>query len=285
MGLFSSKNKTISLEEMLTPEQKSAQTQLMNLGQLYSGLGDFNFGTTGIENLGLTGLENYVGSGTPQGLTTASNVLTQMANQEFNPDDPSSGFAAYQRQVARAGKTASDQINREAAITGSRFGTGIQREKTDLAAQQSDLLSSKLAELWKATQSNKLSAAQGLGQVEQLNNAIQTNKLQAAFQYGGLQRDLQNQQAQLKYDEWKRANEERISGLQSVWGRNVDYGMKSYSWKEPSTAMAMWGESNPLVGSYNTHQYGYTTNQTSINQMLKQLAGGMSGGAGGMGGA
>lgn len=277
MGLFSSRNKSVNLEPMLTDEQKSAQTQLMNLGQLYSGLGDFNFNMTGLETAGQNALQDYLGYSSPE-LSTASNVLTGIANQTFNPDDPSSGFAAFSRQVARSGKTASDALNREAAITGSRFGTAIGRDKADLAAQQSDVLASKLADIYKQTEANKLSAASGLTGISQLQNAITQDKINAAYTYGTRQRDLQNQKAQLAYDEWKRANSERISGLQSVWGRNVDYGLKGYSQKYPSMFMSMMGEINPFIGSYNTHQYGYTTNQTSLSEAMKSALQAFSGG-------
>ena len=270
MGFFSSKNKTINLEPMLTDEQKQAQTQLMNLGQLYD-LSGFDFNMTPTELTGNNILSQYLSSGTPQ-LDTASSVLTDMANTQFNPDDPSSGFAAYKRQVARATKDADDVLNREAAITGSRYGTSIGQNKADLAAQQSDMLASKLAELYNTSQDRALSAAGGLLDVQNLENSLTQNKLMAAYQYGSLQRDLTNQKAQLAYEDWQRAENERVSGLNSVWGRNVDYGMKSYTQKSPSTFMSMVGEVIPAIGSYNTHEYGYTTNQTSINQALQDMA-------------
>lgn len=232
MGIFSSKSKSISLEPMLTDEQKSAQTQLMNLGQLYD-LSGFNFNMSPQELKGSSLLNNYLVSGT-ENLDTAADTLTDIASQTFNPQDPSSGFAAYSRQVARAGKQASDQLSRNAAITGSRFSTSAGKDQVDLAAQQSDMLASKLGDLYQNTQAQKIAAAQGLGQVQELQNQITNNKISAAYQYGTRQRDLQNQKAQLAYEEWQRAENQRVSGLQSVWGKNVDWGQKSYSYSSSS---------------------------------------------------
>lgn len=270
MGIFSSKSKSINLEPMLTDEQKSAQTQLMNLGQLYD-LSGFNFNMSPQELKGSSLLNNYLSSGT-ENLNTAADTLTDIATQTFNPQNPNSGFAAYSRQVAKAGKTASDQLSRNAAITGSRYSTSAGKDQSDLAVQQSDILASKLGQLYQSTQSQRVAAAQGLGQVQELQNQIQNNKIAAAYQYGTRQRDLQNQKAQLAYDEWKRGESERVSGLQSVWNKNVQYGLKSYTQKRPSTFMSMLGEISPAVGSYNTAEYGYTTNQASIKDALSQLA-------------
>ena len=47
--------------------------------------------------------------------------------------------------------------------------------------------------------------------------------------------------------------------------------MGSITTKGPSTFMSMLGEVSPLVGSYNTHKYGYTTNQSSISDATEAL--------------
>lgn len=268
-SLFKSKSQTTTLEPMLTDEQKQAMAALSAIGQGQQSsydLSNYNFDMTGLESLGQDQLYNLLNSGTSTDMSTASKTLQDIANQTFNPDDPSSGYAAYSRQVARAGKTASDALNREAAITGSRFGTGIQRQKADLAAQQSDILASKLGELYSQTQQNKLAAAGGLADIAGMQEQINQNRIAAAYSYGTRQRDLQNQKAQLAYDEWQRGRNEKLSALGSVANANIQWGQKSMTTKSPSTFMSMMGEINPLVGSYNTHQYGYTTNQSSIKE-------------------
>lgn len=280
-SLFKSKSQTTTLEPMLTDEQKQAMSALSAIGQggqsAYD-LSGFNFDMSGLEDVGQGQLYNLLNSGTSTDMSTASKTLQDIANQQFNPDDPSSGYAAYARQVARAGKTASDALNREAAMTGSRFGTGIQRQKADLAAQQSDILASKLGELYSQGQQNKLAAASGLADIAGLQENINQNRIAAAYSYGTRQRDLQNQKAQLAYDEWQRGRNEKLNALGSVMGANVQWGVKSATTKSPSTFMSMLGEFMPAVGSYNTHKYGYTTNQTNIKDTMSELAKMIAGG-------
>ncbi len=285
MGLFSSKSKTTTLEPMLTDEQKQAMkllTQFGTTGQLgdfQAGQGyDFSGFDTGLNQSEIMGgdiLSGMLQSGTPESLTTAQKTLTDIANRQFNPDDPSNEFAAFNRQLAKQTKSADDVLNRESAITGGRFGTGIQKQKQELATNQSDIASSKLAELYSQLQQNKLSAASGLTGIAGVQEGINQDRVRAAFTYGQQQRDVQNQKAQMAYDDWQRARTERmssISGLEGVMNKNVQYGLKSATTKSPSTFMSMVGEMIPAVGSYNTHQYGYTTNQTSISKAMDDMS-------------
>lgn len=283
MSIFSSKKSTTTLEPMLTDEQKKAMSLLTNfgatgqLGDFQAGqqydLSGFNFDQTGMEQTGQNLFNQNMNS---QYLGDAQNALSGMVNAKFNPDDPSSGFAAFQRQLARSTKGQDDVINRDAAIMGSRFGSRIGRDKVDLAERQSDITASKLGDLWAQTEQNKLGAAAGLANIDQV---IQ-QKTQQAYQLGGLERDLKNQKAQIAYDDWQRSRNERLSSIDALSGvmnKNVEYGLKSYTKKSPGIGMAMLGEVIPGIGSYNTHEYGYTTNQTSISDAMKILQG-MSGG-------
>lgn len=251
MGLFSSKSKTTTLEPMLTDEQKQALSALSAIGQNGSSydLSGYNFDMTGLEGMGQSQLQDLMGAGTSTEMSLASKTLQDIANQKFNPDDPSSGFAAYSRQVARAGKTAEDALNREAAITGGRFGTGIQRQKTDLAAQQSDMLGTKLGELYSQLQSNKLSAAGGLADIARMQENINQNRIAAAYSYGARERDLKNQKAQLAYDEWQRGRNEKLSTLSGVLGANIQWGQKSYTTKSPSLFSQLAGTVLSGVGT------------------------------------
>lgn len=283
-SLFKGSSKTTTLEPMLTDEQKKAMgllTQFGSTGQIGDfqagqqyDLSGFNYGMTPAELTGGQLLEKNLAGGLPQGMTDAQSALTGMVNAKFNPDDPSSGFAAFQRQLARKTQGASDILARNAAMAGSRFGTQIGKDMTDLAAQQSDITASTLADLWRQTEANKLNAASGLNVLAQNQENINQSRIQQAFQMGEQQRNIQNQKAQAQYEEWQRARNERlasIDALSGVMNKNVDFGLKSYTQKSPSTFMKMFGEINPIAGSYNTAKYGYTTNQTSLSKSMEQL--------------
>lgn len=247
---FLTKEKQYNLEPMLTPEQQEAMRLLMQYGQTgqlgnvqagqgYQGsLG--NYQMTGTEQMSLDNLNRLLQGGTPTSLATAERTLTGMADNTFNPQDPSSGYAAFQRQLARATGESNDLINREAAITGSRFGDRILNTKSDLAMQQSDLLASKLAELFNAGQNRALTASQGLTNLAGVGNQIQLDNIRAGTDIGSLQRLLDTAKAQAQYGEWQRARQERlgaIGGVTDVFNRDIPYGLKSYT----DTSSTPWG--------------------------------------------
>jgi len=232
--LGGSKKKNVTLDPYagMTPEQVQAMKLLQQFGATGQ-MGDFqagqtadlsgyDFGLSNMERTGGTALEQLMASGT--GLDPARQAYEGILGQTFNPDDPSNEFAAFNRQLARQTKTAGDELNREAAITGGRFGTGIQRQKADLGAQVADIQASKLAEMYSQLQQNKLAAAQGLTGLSATQDAMNQNRIQAAYTYGTRERDLQNQKAQLAYSDWTRARDERmqsISGLGSVLSKGT----------------------------------------------------------------
>ncbi len=302
MGLFDSffgsKTDTVKQEALLTPEQKQALSALsqigqtgsygdINLGESYSGsLGDFN--TTGMENLAGNNLYNLINSGTPQGINTARGTLTGLANNKFNPDDPSSGYAAYSRMVERENQKGLDTLNRDAAITGDRFSSSLGRQKADLQAQMSDILASKLGDLYNTAQDRSLSASNSLVGLEGTNEGINQNRISAGFNYGGLERTLKNAEATAKYNEYQRSRSEKlkqIDTLGSVMGQQFTWGVPEITKKSPSTFMSILGEINPAIGSYNTHKYGYTTKQSSLSDAVKAAMAAMNpGGSAGFGG-
>lgn len=290
MGLFSdlfgSNKNTTSLVPMLTDQQEKAQNLLLDYaqtGRLPSGyqageaynLSNFDFSPSSQERAGTTLLNRFIDpTRTREGIDTARTALTKLANVEFNPDDPSSGYAAYSRQVRKAVNDADNILNREAAITGSGYGSRIIWEKADLAAQQSDMLATKLADLYTQGQNRAIQAAQGLTNLESIDQGLEANALNAAFDYGTRMRDLKNQQAQLEYQDKQRQRDEQlqtITGAQNLYNKNVDFGLKSITKERPSTFLSMLGEFSPVVGSYNTHKYGYDTNQSSVSDAIKVL--------------
>lgn len=246
-GLFDNKEETLTQEPLLTDEQKKAMGLLAGFGesgklgdfqagQAYGGsLGDFDL--RGLEALGLGKIGDVLNAGRPQALGAAESALTSLANAQFNPDDPSSGFGAFSRQVARATQNANDVLNREAAITGDRYSTSIGGQKKDLALQQSDALLSQLANLYNTAQDRKLSASNSLVGLAGAEQGINSQQIGDAFNFGGIERALKNSEAQAKLNEFNRQRNERLSSigaLETVFGKNVPYGMKEISVPQPN---------------------------------------------------
>lgn len=225
--LFGSKVKQVDLN---TPEQKAAIAALnqlaqtgswggITLGEGYGGsLGNYNLGEGVNQNISY--LQNLLYS--PQ-MQQAQQTYSDLANTKFNPDDPSSGYAAFQRQLAKAQKQAGSALERESAITGGRFGTQIIKSKGESQADFADQSASYLANLFQNARQSQLAGAQGL----QSLLGTQSNLANQAMSAQDMQRQLQNQEAQAKYNEWERARKEKllqIDLLSSESNRNANIG-------------------------------------------------------------
>lgn len=271
MGFFSSRKTTFDPLGQYTPEQRKAVEALMSLASTGSGggitlgqqygreLGNYDF-TEG-EDQSLKGFQSLL-SGSD--LSKARDVYSSFADSKFNPDDPSSGYAEFSRALEKSGRESEDVLNRESAITGSRFGTNIQRQKENLAADLSNQRGMFLADLFNKMQDRKLQGARGLQITAEQTQGI----LQQIAEQSAIQRALKDQQAKDRYAEFNRARGEELSriGLMQDEKQNP---LGTVTKKSPSLFMSMLGEANPIVGSYNTHNYGYTTNQTSISDTIK----------------
>jgi hypothetical protein len=231
IGLFSGKKKEEELlKDARTEEQKRAQAALMqlaesgsyggiNLGELYSGnLGSYN--TSGLDKSYSQLQDLYGGSE----LTTAGNTLSQLTDLKFNPDDPSSGYAAFSRALAKSGQESADVLNQEAAMTGGRFGTGIQRQKASLAEDLANQRGSYLAQLYQNQRNTALQAAQGLTGLAGTKGNIAIN----AAQQQQFANAVKDQQAKDMYSEYKRGRNEQLSRidlLQTEANRNPYLGI------------------------------------------------------------
>lgn len=251
-SLFNKGDKT-ELEDLRTPEQKAAAQLLqqlamtgsgggINLGDAYSGsLGSYD--TSGIQNAYNQLMSLYSGGG---GMGAASDVYTRMANNKFNPDDPSSGYAAFSRQLAKAGKESDDALNREAAITGNRFGTAILGKKADLAADLANQRGMYLADLYNQSENRALQGAAGLQSLAGQQANIAQNAAQLKIQ----EQAIKDQQAKDALNEYKRQRSEvlgRINMLQTEADRNPYLGISSLTNSSPFSELA-----NSVLGGVGT---------------------------------
>jgi len=216
MGFFKAKSSTFDPMSMYTPQQQASVNALaslastgsgggITLGQQYGGDLGYYQQTPG-ELQALQGLQGLVGGGD---ITGARDVYSRMASNKFNPDDPSSGYAAYSRALAKAGAESADVLNREAAMTGSRFGTGIQNQKADLASDLANQRGMFLADLYNQSESRALQGASGL------QNLVDTqqNLYRQLSQQAEIERLLKDKQAKDQYLEFDRARNEEMKRL------------------------------------------------------------------------
>lgn len=248
MGFFSAKKTTYDPLSAYTPQQRASIEALMSLastgagggitlGQGYGGdLGYYNQAPGELQSLqGLFGLVNG------QDITGARDVYSRMANNKFNPDDPSSGYAAFSRALAKAGGESQDVINREAARTGGAFGSGRGRDTAGLQADLANQRGSFLANLYNQGENRALAGAQGLQDLVGTQQGL-FGQIQEQAQ---IQRLLKDQQAKEKYAEFQRARGEELSriGLMQDQWQNP---MGTITTKSPSIFSQIAG---PLFGA------------------------------------
>jgi hypothetical protein len=250
MGFFSSKKTTYDPMSAYTPEQRASIQALMslastgsgggiNLGEAYGGaLGSYD--SSGMQTAYDQLMSLYGGSE----LSTASDTYTRMANNKFNPDDPSSGYASFSRALAKAGDVSSSALDRESAITGNRFGTSIGRDKASLGADMQNQRGMFLADLFNQGENRALQGAAGL----QSLTGLKGNLAEAGSQQAGLINAMKDAQAKDALDEYKRQREEtlsRIGLMQDQWATP----MGSITTKSPSMFSSI---ASPLFGAIGT---------------------------------
>jgi len=225
-NLFKGKETTYDPMSAYTPQQLQSIQALMSLASTGTG-GGITLGKPYGGDLGhyqqapgdlqaLEGLQGLIGG---QDISGARDVYSRMADHKFDPDDPSSGYAAFCRALAKAGNESEDVLNRESAITGSRFGTAIAGEKAGLAADLSNQRGMFLADLFSRGEDRALAGASGLqGLVGTQQNLFQRLASQAA-----IERLLKDQQVKDQYSEFGRARTEELSRI----------GLMQDQWKEP----------------------------------------------------
>lgn len=252
-SLFGSKTE---IGDIRTPEQKAAQALLqqlattgsgggINLGEAYTGsLGDYNLTQGTLQaNANLASLFNG------QDITKARETFTNLADTKFDPSDPSSGYAAFSRALAKSGKEASDVISRDAAITGTRFGSRIQNTQQDLAENLQNQSAMKLAELFQNSRASQLAGAQGLQGLV----GTQADLASQIAQQEDIVRQLKNQEAQAKYSEFQRQRGEtlsRVDLLTQEANRNPLLGVTKYGEASPwsSLVSSVLGSAGTAIG-------------------------------------
>jgi len=246
------------LEDLRSTDQKTTQQILMELatggsgagitlGTPYSGsLGSFS--PTSQEQTGLSQLFNQPTSNTA--LNQAQDVFSKMSQASFDPSvlDP------FMKAAQRSAQEGSDILDRDAAVTGTRFGTAILGEKANLSENIQNNIQQKLAELFLSQQGVSMQGAQGLAGVGGQQAGMAQQNLANMFNYGALERQLKNQEAQAQYNEFARQRDEtlgRVNLLSQEANRNPYMGVSSipgYSVLTELMKPAMQGAMSGLMG-------------------------------------
>jgi hypothetical protein len=167
-----------------------------------------------------------------------------MAGNTFNPDDPSSGYAAFSRALAKAGSQSQDALNRQAAMTGGAFGSGRGRDTASLQADMANQRGMFLADLFNQGQNRALQGAAGLESLVGTQQGL-FGQLQ---QQAEIERLLKDKQAKDQYTEFNRQRDEQLSRI----------GLMQDQWAAPMSPITTKSAStfskiaSPLLGAVGT---------------------------------
>ncbi len=281
LGLFD-KGEDASLQDQRTPQQLEAAGILQSLGTTGTGagitlgekfegsLGDFE--STDIEQAGLRRLLESTGA--RPDLSKARSTFESLADTTFDPDDPRTGFGAFKKLALRESQAGQDVLNREAAITGSRFGTGIQRRKRELGDITSERLQNRLADLFTQSRQTQLAGATGLAGLAAQEQGQERAGIEQALRLGGRERELKTQEARAKFNEFNRQRAEtlgRIDLLRGEANRNPMLGISSI----PGSPSPFSQLINSVLGSAGD-EFGSRIGKKGLDYLASRRGGGGS---------
>lgn len=268
-----------------TPEQDQARQALAKFlqtgsignyqaGAEYGGaLGDFKMSDA--ESAGQSKLMDLLKSSLPEAFTKGEGELSSVLDGKYDPTDPNGIYQGYKTQTLLNKQDSEDALNRQLSVTGDTYSTNRARSFGDLNAKTNADLSSKLGALYQDYSNQRIGAASSLANLGVQEEGLNQGRINLASTVGSLPRLLADAQAKAQYADFLRQQQEKsgvINAANTLFNNDQRNGATTFQTPEqPSAFQAMVGEVSPIVGSYNTAQYGYTTNQTSISQTIAAL--------------
>jgi hypothetical protein len=236
--LLGSGETTQSQVPMETDEQKRSRQLLLQyatngrIGGITAGqdlqLGQGDYDLSNLERTGTGQLMSRLNSGQPEMYGLANQGIRDLMDTSTAGLDAQ--FSPYKALAARENQAASDAFKRNAAFTGGLYSTDTVRGLGDISARTAETNQARLADLMGGALSRKAQAvglAQNAGSLEE---DTARGRISDSFQYGGLQRALQNQQVQQANAEKLRRRQEimgQLDAASSVSGAPVQFGVPS----------------------------------------------------------
>ena len=233
-GLFMGGNKKDDkLEDLRTPQQIEAAKILQQLGTTGSG-GGINLGEAYGGSLGSfdptqfeqQGLSQLFGQQPNAALSQAEDVFGKLSGAAFDPNQ----LEPFRKAAVRSEGQALDRLSQSKAATGSRFGTGFGRDASSLIEGTELGIQQQLANLFLGQQQVSAQGAAGLAGVGGTQANIADKQLGNLFNFGALERQLKNQEAQAEFNEFNRQRGEtlgRVDLLSQEANRNPLLGVSS----------------------------------------------------------
>jgi len=181
-----------------------------------------NFDMTGVEQQGKSKLEELLASGNPDMFNAGTGELNKILTTDtYNPYSDTGLYNGFAQSVDRATREGTQGLKRASAFSGNLYSKDLVKRMGDLQEQGQQQKSNRLAELYDAFVQRRLSAAPMAIQAGQAQESMNQGRIASAYQYGGLERTLADNQAKMSYADFLRKQQEQqgqIGALQSVAG-------------------------------------------------------------------
>lgn len=211
-------------------------------GEPYSGsLGDFNL--TNLQQMSLDQLTGLLGSGLPQTYETGRNALSDFVNTGYDPAT-SDLYKGFRTGAMREANEAQDALRRNLAVTGDLYSTENARQSGLLQERLGLGLQNKLAELADTNVQRRLGAASDLTQLGLQEEDLLAKRIGLGMSLGDIERQLRTQEAQAKYNEFKRQRSE--------WYDTVNAAKQIAGVGGVSTGQGGGSSDDPFTGLLNT---------------------------------
>ena len=278
-GLFEGKKKTPEVAAIADPYQKVREPLLDWLGKSVGKPGEQYSGGMvappsqyGKESLDY--LRQYARGGETASTQGAKTYLQDIVGKYKDP--ASSPY--YQSVKAEAGRLKEQGMKdiEDIAAGGGRYWTGARMGEQAGYGKDIDIglmnVLGKLAESYSGQQLQAAPMLAGMGQYEEGRPLRAAGALQDMGEY---ERNIEQSKMQAIYQEWLRATQDRPMQMGQLAAGVEQAPLYGRVETRPSTLAAMLGETNPFMGSYNTHKHDYSTNQMSMSDAIKMMLGGM----------
>lgn len=239
---------TTSQQVMETPEQREARRMLLqyaqtgNFGNIKAGedigIQSGNYDMSGLENTATGQLYNRLNAGNPEMFGLADQGIRDLMDTSAAGLDAQ--FSPYKALAEREGRNAADALKRNAAFSGSLYGSDTIRGLGDVAARTAETNQARLADLTTGALNRKTQAIGLAQQSGSLSEDTARNRIADAFQYGGLQRNLQNAQVEAANAEKMRRRNEQLNQINAgmgVAGQNAQFGVPEIKTPKPNPYM------------------------------------------------
>jgi len=185
---------------------------------------------TGEESKGLSYLNSFMNKGFGNMGQLAEQELKNTLTNKYDPYN-----SAYYQSM-RTGQQAElqdsiDVMRRGQGSRGTYFQDTSMREENKLRERGTNYLNQLLGNMAENERARRFSAVEPAMGIEKYQSGLDLEKAKAGLGYGSLQRTLENQDLEAKYNEFKRQRGELTKPLDvasSLFGSNMNYSVKDY---------------------------------------------------------